>query len=530
MPRSRTSRRPRTVRLLAAIAVALGLLATACGSSPTADGAADADADATSTTDSDADGDAADPSDNEVVVHLDGPGFDAPQPPANPPVPLDEGGADGHDESPNTDEDFEVQLNPAIKLGPPVMLAPGMDPGCTVQCITKAWLTSIGHSPDVDIEIVTNTPAKLHVSVGTSSPVVIADQLVLQNPVVVEVNDAFATTWSTRLGPLDPSTKHYILVRAEDANGHRAQRSGSFTTTSGGPSGGFSADHSLGGCGTQCITKAWATSVPGSSDLELEVDTTHDAAIEVWASTAAPTYGQLPNGKVFPTYPAVTPTASTNGQRQSSFATTLTGLAEDTFHTILVHATDSDGRRSFRIGSVRTGFDTKTVQVTFHDVWVHHQPRESIELWFDVDGADGTSVYPTGQMTTGLVDLGSPGTIKLSTENGGFRYFVSDFTGPYHPLVQVQGYARNDGGQWNCPPVVGIRSQLDGYILDDCDTTWSTAASGIGGTMDDLEDCMALGVIGIQPGDRCLRVTTGDNLPGNGYARFDATVSFRILD
>jgi hypothetical protein len=542
-----TRNRPaRPIRLLVSAAVALAVTASACGTSTPSDHAADADLDAStasptatslssdpdanpsSTTTTSAAGSAGRDGQGQVLV-LDGAGGwdgavpDLPQP---PPVPLDEGGADGDDPVPNTDDDFEVQLNPAIKPGGDnAMLAPGA-PGCLVQCISKAWVSSVPGTADVDLEVITTTPAKVQVTVGTSHPVIVGQQWAISNPVVVDGNDALATTWNTRLGALDPSTKYHILVRAEDSSGARAYRLGSFTTTSGGPAGGFTNDPSAGGCGTQCITKAWVTQVPGSSDLDIEVRTSHNAVLEVFASTAAPTYTQLPNGKVMPSFPGQAPKATTHNIPSTTMDARLTGLDSDAFHTILVYATDTDGRRSFRIGQVRTGIDTVDVEVAFHEIQLEHMPREQIQFWFDVR-AD--AVYPAQPLSTNSLETGT-GTIKLGGPGGSFRYLVRGASGEYIPSIAVVGYARNDGGMWKCAPVVGPSDQITGYILDDCDTTWSTADSGIGGRYADLPNCSAFLGAAAEPGTRCVKLTTGQNMPGNGYPRFSVIASFKILD
>jgi hypothetical protein len=523
MTTTRTSRRSRT---LAGTALVAGLLLTAC--QPTSSGQDEARAatspDATAPSTTAASGDVAL---EEVVVQFEGLG-DLPQPPKPVPVPLDEGGAELDDETQNTDEEFEVHLNPLIAHGPQVMVAPGMHPGCSTQCISKALVTSVATSADVDLEVITTTPAKLQVAVGTSSPVILGEQWALLNPSVVEGNDAFATTWTTRLGPLDPSTTYHILVRAEDGSGRRAWRLGSFTTTAGGPGGGFTNDPSLAGCGLQCITKAWATNVAGSADLDIEVATSRPASIEVFASTAPPSHTQLPSGKVLPSYPTSDRKASTNGQLATSLTARMGGLAQDADHHILVLATDAQGRRSFRMGQIRTGHDTRDVQITFHEVKVDHQPHERIELMAGVRGSEGSHVFPHDDTSAGSFEVGAGSVVSFT----GLQYVVLGASSVYHPYVAVTGYGRNSGGVFDCAPRLGISDQPWGYLsaADPCDTRWSTAMPGIGASYDSLADCAPFGVAGTQPGDRCVRIDTGNNQPGNGYPRFSFVVSFRFLD
>jgi hypothetical protein len=248
--------------------------------------------------------------------------------------------------------------------------------------------------------------------------------------------------------------------------------------------------------------------------------------IEVFASTAAPTHTLLPNGTVMPSFPGQQPKATTHNIPSTTMDARLTGLESDAFHTIIVYATDTDGRRSFRIGQVRTGIDTVDVEVAFHEIQLEHMPRETIQFWFDVR-AD--TVYPAATLSTNYLKVGT-GTLKLGGPGGSFRYLVRGASGEYHPNIAVVGYARNDGGIWKCAPVVGPSDQITGYILDDCDTTWSTADSGIGGRYSDLADCSAFLGSAAQPGTRCVKLTTGSNMPGDGYPRFSVVASFRILD
>lgn len=119
--------------------------------------------------------------------------------------------------------------NPAA----PLPVAGNDTAGCSVRCITRAQAFTFAlDSTDVDIEVVTHTPAKIEVFVNDQAP---------------QVNDAgrpffpgvrasdrtvgdLDTYFSTTLTGLDEETEYWVIVRATDAQGRSESVTGSVVT------------------------------------------------------------------------------------------------------------------------------------------------------------------------------------------------------------------------------------------------------------------------------------------------------------
>jgi hypothetical protein len=165
--------------------------------------------------------------------------------------------------------------------------------GCSGQCITKALLQRNLSSPNVGVQIATNTPAYLSVFVSKIPPVIGPNGPSFGGVAPMDHTDDLRTGWTAQLTPLQPSTKYYIIVRAIDSDGDKAFRYGSFTTTTGevGP-GGLADPAGPAGCSLQCITTAKLTQAAGDkagTEVALDVVSHTEALFQASISRNAPT-------------------------------------------------------------------------------------------------------------------------------------------------------------------------------------------------------------------------------------------------
>jgi len=128
--------------------------------------------------------------------------------------------------------------------------------GCSAQCITSALLQPNLTSPNLGIDITTNTPAKIRTWVSTVPPIDVGGVPTFPGVAPMDVSPVGVETHQGMLKPLDVGTKYYIVVGATDQYDHSAYRSGSFTTiTPVQTPGGFANPGGPSGCATSCITK-----------------------------------------------------------------------------------------------------------------------------------------------------------------------------------------------------------------------------------------------------------------------------------
>jgi hypothetical protein len=104
--------------------------------------------------------------------------------------------------------------------------------GCSVQCITKAWVTPGAPGFDSSLEVDTHTPATIEVFVSADAPSLDGDE----NPsfpgvAAIATSDGPTTDWDTTLPGLDMGATYHIIVRATDEDGNRSYRAGSFATS-----------------------------------------------------------------------------------------------------------------------------------------------------------------------------------------------------------------------------------------------------------------------------------------------------------
>ena len=115
--------------------------------------------------------------------------------------------------------------------GPDELAPADYEPGCASQCITKAVVTPGEGLAPSHLSVRTHTPAKLQLYISRGAPIWDGEV-----PHFADVDgarnsgDALVESWETDLTGLDPSTTWHGIVRATDANGHKAYAVGSFVT------------------------------------------------------------------------------------------------------------------------------------------------------------------------------------------------------------------------------------------------------------------------------------------------------------
>ncbi|MEQ1788707.1 MAG: hypothetical protein ABL966_16770, partial [Acidimicrobiales bacterium] len=391
--------------------------------------------------------------------------------------------------------------------------------GCSDQCITKALLVRAMTTPDVGLDVATTVPARIRVYLSTQAPGEDQDG----NPVFPGV-PAKATSpvgvqaWTASLANLQASTKYFIIVKATDADGETAYRSGSFRTITPyeAPSGGLAPQDLEPGCANFCITKAVVTPGEGLDPSHLSVRSHTPARFQLFIGEQAPVYA----GGV----PSFSPThmARNNGDAYAkAWELDIEGLEPGTTFYGIVRATDANGKRHYAVGSFTT--DRVDVLITIHRVHVSH------------DGDDGK--YNRGELrfAWGVGDdtVGIRDEEKLHTgSNVGFgnhtSYTVHNAGDPI-PTVYVSAGERDaDGLAEFC--TMGIGAHQEAFYSASCDTKWNVAASEPlrVDQIADLDDCSSLGIEGEWGDEPCALLVSEDH--GDDYPKFWAVVSYTVLD
>ena len=405
-------------------------------------------------------------------------------------------------------------------LVPDLGLSGGADAGgCANQCITTALLSANLTSPDLGLDVGTNTAATISVYVSKNAPV--ADPK--GNPVFpgkapLATSPAGTTDWSTTLTPLQPATKYYLIVKATDANAKASYRSTSFTTITpvenpGGlvnPAGGP-------GCAVQCITKA--VLAPGASATEqaLAVTSHTPARFMVWVGTQAPQYAD--GAPHFGDLPAL----AESDDFVESWDTKLGGLTADHDYHIIVRATDADGNRAYRVGQFHTAKqDLPWLMVGFEKIHVTHDGDASAGNRGELSFAWGTADFTLG--TRGEEKMN--GGTTLAPDGIHSEFLVPNAEG-FLPTLYVSGSERDaDGLAEFCTMGTGVF--LDPGHSDSCDAKWNVASSGLVSvdSLAGLPRCAEFGIAELAD-HACMLFETPSN--GDDYARFEVVVSIRII-
>ena len=391
--------------------------------------------------------------------------------------------------------------------------------GCSGQCITKAVLKRNLSSPNVGVQIATNTPAYLSVFVSKNPPVIGPNGPSFGGVAPMDHTDDLRTGWTAQLAPLQPSTQYHVIVRAIDADGDKAFRYGSFTTTSGqvGP-GGLANPAGPAGCSLQCITTAKLTQAAGDkagTEVGLDVVSHTEALFQASFSRNAPT---VQAG--VPTFADTDAWATSGLQYAKAWQTPLTGLAPATKYYIVVRAEDKQARVSYRSGSFTTA-TSPTVTASFALVSVHIDQdgdtigRGEISLGWRVGD---TTVATFAERKRDDGDLVTFGTTPWAEQvpMAGFL-----------PTVYVSATERDpDGLVELCTMGTGVPDQSGRN--DDCDVKWNAAGSGLvqPAQLAGLPSCDGFATGDRFPGYRCLTISTVPN--GEDYPSITAVVAIRL--
>jgi hypothetical protein len=273
---------------------------------------------------------------------------------------------------------------------------PGITSGtqCAVQCITKALVTATATAAKV--EIATTVPTKLAVSVSKAagSPGGLTSQ-----PKTVEMASP-ALSRTVFFLNLDPDTTYSIAVKATDAYGQSATRQGTFktqavkTTGLGGPD---TIDSGL-GCSVECITKALFTQTrPYAWMANAELATSTDAKIQFFVSRDKPVEQ---NGALV-AFQIVSSQSSPGYVR--SWPAQVGGLLAGTKYYVVVRATDTQGRASWRQGSFRIVSATAVVTI------------QKIKVVSDGDKGSNKGELFFKYLANGVVRDASTGFVKVGS-------------------------------------------------------------------------------------------------------------------
>lgn len=390
--------------------------------------------------------------------------------------------------------------------------------GCSLQCITKAKLSTGYSSPDVGLDVATTVPAKVRVSVSKQAPVIDQDgDPSFPGTPAKATSPNGVQSWKTSLTGLQPTTKYFIIVQATDADGDIAYRHGTFrTVTPAQQDGGFTMGGEEPGCAFQCITRATVTPGDGSDPAEVVVRTHTPATFEVMLSTEPPT---IQDGR--PAFDAKDVWNTSGLDLGEAWDHEVTGLQPATTYYGIITARDANGKRSYATGRFTT--DGVDVVITLHHVQVVG------------DGDDGklnrgelSFAWGVGEDTTGL-----RGERKMhSGERTSFAdhertYTVHDAAGEL-PDVRAVAFERDaDGLAEGC--YGGFGAMQEPGSNGGCDWKWNVATSPAvrAGDLARLPDCEAMGLED-SGADGCLRIESEDL--GGDFPSFWAIVSFTYVD
>ncbi len=250
------------------------------------------------------------------------------------------------------------------------------DAGCSVQCITKALVTSTASSAEV--EVITSVAASVTVQVAKlgATPGLTSGQ----TPHVTV--PPFVTSRMVLLPGLEPETTYRIVVTARDIKGRVATRSGTFETrpvkvSVETPQPNLSAGL---GCQAACIEKALLTNdgtVPGRVHFEMRTAVPATMSLSLVVKTIS--------GKTLHFFQHVTGSKKT--EHTATFDRLLTGA---TYH-VTAKATDAEGRTRVEEGTFRTR--SAVAVVTFHKITVINDADKGSnagEISFDYRAGDDT--------------------------------------------------------------------------------------------------------------------------------------------
>ena len=391
--------------------------------------------------------------------------------------------------------------------------------GCANQCIVSALLKPNLSTPNMGLDITTNTEATIRSYVSTQAPDEEDGHPVFPGVEPMDVSPVGVTNHLAHLSPLEPATKYYIIVSATDVNENTSYRSGSFVTLTpmDGP-GGFDTGGEEPGCSNDCITKALLT--PGDhTSRHLSVESHTPALFQAFVSTEAPSYDE--DG--VPSFTDAEVWVNSGLNSATTWETDIVGLHADTDYHIIVQAVDANGNVDRRAGQFHTPQAPEyEVVYAFMGLNVDYDGDAGInrgELAFgwrvgdDQIGYHGEHKHNEGDWITFADDQ---------------SYYIRDDITGWLPTVYVNATERDaDGLVEFC--TAGLGTDVDHGSNGSCDVVWSVASSGLV-TLDSINSyplCVEIGFDGADPEQRCLTLTTGGDAPG-GYPEFTAYVGVTV--
>lgn len=377
--------------------------------------------------------------------------------------------------------------------------------GCSNQCIVSALLQYHWQSPNVDLDVVTDTPAKIRVYVSKNAPVIDDDGVQFDDVAPVDTSAAGMLEWTARLEPLDAATDYHIMVTATDADGEMSTRIGSFRTiTPAENPDGIAEPGGDSGCATQCITKALLTTGADYSVKHIAVETHTPALMQVSVSRDAPAF----DGSV-PSFEDSDVWLRSGLQPKPSWNTDITGLFADTTYHIIVRAEDDQQRSSYRVGQFHTAkAPTFDIGLTLVGIRVHD------------DGDNAGKGEVSFGWAVGDADVAYKGERKV--DDGDWVTFSPEAS--HWPLYNVSGALptirvaalERDFALGYCSAGIVVPQSMGQH--EDCGYKWNVASSGIvfAEGIDALPSCAEFGLDPEWAELRCMAlesVANGDDYP-----------------
>ena len=246
---------------------------------------------------------------------------------ATQPVPDAEPQHDGAVELPPVDQPAPTPCDAHPSAGPQLLVTP--DPSTLASGVMKSSL-NITNCGDADINWTAAT--KPWVSLG-SAGAALSPGASTELGFTIDDDVVGPGAVDFKIKVSEPNHNHYVDIHAYDP------LLGSDIVH---PGGGLSGGPAVTGCANQCITKAWLTPNLQSPNTKLEMKTNTPATMRVYISKNAPQMnGEIPN------FPGVFAMA-TSPANSTTWTTTLKPLQSATKYYIIVKATDSNAKSSYR--------------------------------------------------------------------------------------------------------------------------------------------------------------------------------------
>ncbi|MGB0111870.1 MAG: hypothetical protein WBP59_01485 [Ilumatobacteraceae bacterium] len=399
-------------------------------------------------------------------------------------------------------------------------LSAGVDAGgCANQCITSALLKPNFTSPDLGLDIATNTPAKIRTWLSKNAPVDVDGVPSFPGVTPRDVSPSGVSSHYASLSNLLAGTKYHIIVSATDDNDNTSYRVGEFTTiTPVQNPGDFALPGQVPGCAAGCITKAQLTAGDDHTSKNISIASHTAAQFQVFVSTDEPVWA---NG--VPSFADNTLWIPSGLEYVTEWNTTLTDLDASTGYHIIVRATDGNDNVDHRTGQFHTPA-APAFSVRFTNI--------GIDVTYDGDKNANRGELRFG-WRVGDSHAGSRGEAKISSGDW-VEFGSNDSTFVAHgiteilPPIAVAGFERDPDGRIEfCSMGWGV--PIDNGSNSECDVVWSVAGGGIH-TLDGvaaLPTCASVGFAAF--GDqRCIFAPTGDT--NGGRPEFTSVIAIDVLD